>query len=202
MNQFPHDTQMRAPARDPLDGMPIGYECGARVATSRGLRSVCDLRPGDLLLTRDLGFSPLLVALPLEGQQPAMVVQPDALGPGMPLTALRLSPWVRATSIRGEAAEAAELRRLPNVSITGPTRMWMLLFEGQTDILMEGAWVQCPQPSARVIAAVLPHLSEDNRQHLVASFAHVAVHGQMPNHGASKTSTADVLALRMAGYLH
>lgn len=201
MNQFPHDTQMGPQVRDLLDGMPTGYECGARVATSRGLRPVCELRPGDLLLTRDLGFSPLLVALPLEGQQPAMVVQPDALGPGMPLTALRLSPVVRATSIRGDAAEAAELRRLPDVSITGPTRMWLLLFAGQTDILMEGAWVQCPQPSARVIAAVLPHLSDANRQHLVASFAHVPVHGRMPDH-AAKTPSAEVRALRSAGYLH
>lgn len=78
------------------------FAAGTMIATSEGDRRVEDLRPGDLVLSRDHGAQPVrwvrswtqsLAGAPTEGRP--VLVRAGALGPGLPAQDLIISPQHR-----------------------------------------------------------------------------------------------------------
>lgn len=150
------------------------------VVTARGPVAAGDLVPGDLLFTRDSGFVPLVFAAPLLGVHAMVRVSADRLGPGMPAadmtvpaglglwnlrdeTALRPVSAVRLCSTLGESA--------PGAQRVAPRAMVALLCDRAVGLLSGGAWVECPAPTARLVAQMLPLLDDPAREALVAAFS-------------------------------
>lgn len=179
----------------------------AMAVTSRGLCRVADLREGDLLLSRDCGFIPVLLALPLAGKAPGMAVGPDTLGPGMPMGWITVSESTRLWNLRGaegaHLASANDLRHQPNVHPKQAIALSAVLCERSTAILIDGAWVECPAPNAPLVATLLPLLSEENRTRLVAAFAHRPLPGRQPSDLPSIADLPEPFVARMrTGLMH
>ncbi|MFB2531827.1 Hint domain-containing protein [Paracoccus sp. p4-l81] len=169
----PHHPQ-RAFQGSYLDCLSVFSPLG-RLATAAGPRAIADLRAGDALLTRDHGYVPLLMAMPLAGAHPGVIIGPDAMGPGMPMRQITVSGAVRLWNLRfqqgGELARADDLRSLNHVNAVAARPMVALICDRAVGVLIDGAWVECPGPSARLVAALLPHLGDEDRARLVATFS-------------------------------
>lgn len=93
---------------------PVCFHTGTTILTPRGPCPVEELRPGDLVMTRDHGPQPLLwVTRSLHGppEPPetwqSILIAPGALGPGIPGRPLRLSPQHRVMIV--DPATGAEV---------------------------------------------------------------------------------------------
>ncbi len=144
---------------------------GAMVQSDRGPISAERLRPGDRILTRDDGFqvlkwigarqlpNPVLRANP--DLHPILIRQ-DALGQGLPLYDMKVSPAQVFLIPREEAPEEGESAGDPLVAV--PARDLVgrdgvqelctltvvyihLMFEMDATILVNGIWTDCHQPS-------------------------------------------------------
>ncbi|WP_417472630.1 Hint domain-containing protein [Leisingera sp.] len=149
------------------------FVTGTRIATHSGLRPVERLRPGDLVLTRDNGYQPLLwVGLRQVGAdwmrqcphlQPVRIAA-DAFGPGCPPRDLWVSPQHRLLQdgvtcqlLFGEPeALAAASHLLAQDGIerqpVAATTYVHLLFAQHQLVLSEGLWSESFRPGARLLA--------------------------------------------------
>lgn len=147
------------------------FAAGTGIATSKGLRPVERLRPGDLVLTRDNGYQPLvwtgirkldrnwLARCP--HLQPVRIAA-HSFGAGRPERDLWVSPQHRIL-LRSSACEvnfgereafaaAAHLPQQHGVrQVTVPQATYVhLLFEQHQVVLSDGLWSESFQPGARL----------------------------------------------------
>jgi hypothetical protein len=110
---------------------PVCFAAGTFIGTPDGLRPVETLQPGDLVLTLDHGALPVLwvgrrwtaFGHGAHRHQP-MVIAAGAMGPGLPCTALRVSPQHRlllagsgqGAQARGVLAKAKALDGRPGIA--------------------------------------------------------------------------------------
>lgn len=124
---------------DAHPGPAVGFGPRVRVATLRGMVAVSGLVAGDLLLTRDSGFRPVLWA-----------GQADTSAPGL-----------RISDLGGDGLEALStadfLRSVAGAEAIHPV---LILLERPEFILAEGCWTECHAP-AQIVTLVDPALAQD-----------------------------------------
>ncbi|WP_323771885.1 Hint domain-containing protein [Antarctobacter sp.] len=144
-----------ARAQPCLAAITNGLSSRARIKTLRGERRAGDLRPGDLILTRDNGYQPLRwTGRIAPGTAPVTTIRirKGALGRGVPEHVLLVAPeqrflvgGVRLRHLLGLAeatVTATQLSRLKGVSALSdsPTTFVQLLFDRHELLLAEGLW--------------------------------------------------------------
>jgi len=175
------------------------FASGTLVTTRRGKRPVERLRPGDMLLTRDSGFQPLLwrgmrpaVMPPFVAGAKPVLIRAGALGPGQPERDMIVSASHRLLStdaalLRGfgepEALiEAHVLAGRPGIGHVAPDAITYvhLLMDRHEVILAENTWTESfrltPSVLRKMAGAGLNRL-ERAMPHLSVS-AHVSVHAR------------------------
>ncbi|WP_421054689.1 Hint domain-containing protein [Leisingera sp. D0M16] len=148
------------------------FVTGTTICTDQGLRPVERLRPGDMVLTRDNGFQPVLWAgLRQVGRgwlqacphlQPVRIAA-NAFGPGQPARDLWVSPQHRLLLTGADCqmlfcepevfAAASHLQAHPGVSQQQVARTTYvhLLFSRHQAVFSNGMWTESFQPGARVL---------------------------------------------------
>jgi Ca2+-binding RTX toxin-like protein len=175
------------------------YTPGTMIATPDGPVAVEELRPGDMVVTRDHGAQPLrwvgrrslsLADLIEQPQlQPVRIeagaLGVDALGGGLPLRDMRVSPQHRML-VEGARAEmlfgdgevlvaATHLVGQPGITqglVAGVTYIH-LLFDAHELIEADGAWSESFQPAERTLGA----MEDGQRAELAALFPELLVGG-------------------------
>lgn len=180
---FSTDTPLKDGARyEKISGSNYGsseyssfvpcFVSGTTICTDQGLRPVERLRPGDMVLTRDNGFQPVLWAgirqVGRSWMQACPHLQPvriaaNAFGPGQPAQDLWVSPQHRlllkganCQMLFGEPevfAAASHLQAHPNVSQPQVDRTTYvhLLFSRHQAVFSNGMWTESFQPGARAL---------------------------------------------------
>ncbi|MDC0737046.1 Hint domain-containing protein [Cognatishimia sp. SS12] len=134
----------------------------ATVVTSAGLRALHDLRAGDLVLTRDNGFQPLLWIGHVAGDKAvpmAIEIAADAIDEGIPSEPLIVSarqrillscPEIAAQFGTTEVlARAVDLLHLEGVSeVAAPDSFFALFFARHEVLRVNDAWLDTLQPDA------------------------------------------------------
>lgn len=169
---------------------------GAMIATNEGPQPIDWLRAGDLILTRDNGYQPILhlahLTLPraLPADQRPRVIRGETFGDGLPardllatggtqilLAAPQLELWF------GEAEMFARLDRIaPDLGpapLGGVQSLWSLVLPEPEVILAEGLWVGSALATpefvsllpARAAKLLAPMLSKSHRQSARACLA-------------------------------
>lgn len=145
---------------------------GTLIATPQGPRAVEDLRPGDLVLTRDSGLQPLRWVGQRQLGLADLIVRPhlrpiriaaDALGEGMPCRDMLVSPQHRML-IEGARPEmlfgtgevlvaSAHLTSLPGIAqeLTAGITYIHVMFDRHEIILADGCWTESFQPGQQVM---------------------------------------------------
>jgi Ca2+-binding RTX toxin-like protein len=145
---------------------------GTRITTGRGEVAVEELQPGDMVLTRDRGFRPLVWVGRRDLTLADLVVQPalrpvriaaGALGDGLPCRDMLVSPqhrmllggW-RAEMLFGEdevLVAATHLTALPGVTpaIRSGVSYIHVMFDRHEIICADGAWSESFQPAQRML---------------------------------------------------
>ncbi|MBN2741639.1 MAG: Hint domain-containing protein [Rhodobacteraceae bacterium] len=161
---------------------------GTRIATSHGERRVEELTLGDRVLTRDNGYQAIrwigtrhLTASELQ-TNPAFFpvsIAPSALGPNMPLRAMKVSPQhrlllngPRTELLCGESEALAAARHLDGMpgiaiddSVTEVTYIH-LMFDQHEIVCSDGLWSESFQPGIATLRA----MENDVRDELLALF--------------------------------
>lgn len=171
---------------------------GTMVTTRSGKRAVETLRPGDMLLTRDRGFQPVVwrgrrrvAGAALARDAAPVTIRAGALGPGQPERDMTVSPGHRMLSTDrdllrslGEPEALVEARALSGLPGIGQPAMGAvgyvhLLMEKHEVILAENTWTE----SLRLTTALLRELSAagvDIGQRLARSGDRSAATAQAP----------------------
>ncbi|MFN3525004.1 MAG: Hint domain-containing protein [Paracoccus sp. (in: a-proteobacteria)] len=162
----------------PAPTMTPCFAQGSLIQTASGPRPVQSLQPGDMILTRDHGYQPLLWsghrildarALDLMPQNRPIRIAPGALGPGQPARALTVSPQHRIL-LRSRIAQrmfgmsevlvpARRLIGLPGIEVlhrTDSVTYWHLLFARHQILLSENAWSESLLPGPQALRAFGP----------------------------------------------
>lgn len=165
---------------------------GTRITTDRGEVPVEDLQPGDMVLTRDRGFRPLIWVGRRDLTLADLVVQPalrpvriaaGALGGGLPCRDMLVSPqhrmlvggW-RAEMLFGEEevlVAATHLTALPGVTpaIRPGVSYVHVMFDRHEIICADGAWSESFQPAQRM----LDGMGEAQQEEILALFPDLPV---------------------------
>lgn len=143
------------------------FVAGTLIDTADGRRLVEDLKPGDLVLTRDKGYLPLqwvgqrALADNEIVEQPefaAVILRAGALGPNMPERDTRVSPshrvlvfGPRAELLFGEnevLVPAGHLVGMPGIERdTGAVTYVHIMFDSHQIVLGDGLWSESFQPA-------------------------------------------------------
>ncbi len=164
------------------------FTTGTMIATLTAERPVEDLRVGDMVLTRDNGFAPILWVGSRRLSAADLIANPDfqpvriakgALGQGMPVRDILVSPqhrmlWCGAEAelLFGESevlVAAIHLVGLPGIARVCPaqgTTYYHVMFEQHEILRGNGAWSESFQPGA----ATLDGLQDDQRLEIEAIF--------------------------------
>lgn len=134
----------------PDSGQPL-------IVTARGEVPLCQLQPGDMVLTRDNGFQAVRRITELKGRaldrQACITIAAGALGNGMPHCDTTLSAAHRVL-VTGEIAAllfdeaeafvaARHLDGLNGVSVAKAPRAIHLEFDHTEVVLANGCWTEC-----------------------------------------------------------
>lgn len=192
------------------------FTAGTLIDTAQGARKIEDIRPGDLVLTRDSGYLPVkwvgtraIAGMEL-AQNPdfaAVIIRAGALGQGLPLRDLRVSPWHRVL-VCGQRAElmfgehevlvaAVHLVGQPGITRDdAPVTYVHVMFDTHQIIRSEGAWTESFQPGVKTLSS----MEDAQRAELLALFPELAEQeGQAAYISARLTlSGAEVRALLAA----
>lgn len=160
---------------------------GTRIVTDKGEVAVEALQPGDMILTRDNGFQPLIWTGQRKLVVADLVVQPQlcpvhiaagALGHGLPVRDMVVSPQhrmliegARAEMLFGEAevlVAATHLTRLPGVQPIFPQGVTYvhILFGAHEIVCADGAWSESFQPAQRM----LDGMGQEQAEEIMALF--------------------------------
>lgn len=180
------------------------FAAGTLIDTSEGLKPVEDIRPGDMVLTRDNGYMPVewvgarvvdTAELGLRPEFAAIVFKQGALGANLPEQDLRVSPshrmliaGQRPDMIFGERevlVPAAHMLGMPGVERdSGPVTYVHIMFENHQIIRGNGAWSESFQP----LADTLDGLGEEQRAELLALFPELSRSRGATAYGAARMS--------------
>lgn len=196
-----------------IEEVILCFAAGTLVDTPDGARPVEALRPGDLVLTLDDGPQPLrwvgrrrlgLADLLAEPSLVPVEIGPGALGPGLPNTAITVSPQHRILLQGGRCelylGEAEALA--PAVHLTGlagigrplrPVTYVHLMFDRHQIVRTAGLWSESFQPGDRMLAG----MPSPQRDELLRLFPGLATAG---GYGAARmTLRAHETRLVLAG---
>lgn len=175
---------------------------GTLIATDRGNIAVEDLRPGDLVVTRDSGLQPLrwvgrrdlgLVDLIVQPALRPVRIAAGALGDGLPRRDLLVSPQHRML-LCGTGPEmwfgadevlVAAVHMLGQPGITQGLRNGVtyihIMCDAHAIIMANGAWTESFQPAGRMLAG----MEADQRAELLALMPDLAA---LPSFPAARRS--------------
>lgn len=151
------------------------FTLGTLIATPSGERAVEELRPGDLVLTRDNGAQPLVwvgkrhfsgrMLLENKHLRPVLIRQ-GALGGGVPHRDMRVSPnhrmlvssdqtalYFQEREVLAAAKHLINHRGVHEIHPTGATYVHFM-FERHQVVLSDGAWSESFQPSDYALKGV------------------------------------------------
>lgn len=191
------------------------FTAGTLIDTADGPKKIEDIRPGDLVMTRDAGFLPVVWAgqRPISGAElattpdfAAVCIRAGALGQGLPVRDLRVSPWHRIL-ICGQRAEllfgehevlvaAVHLVGQPGITRDdAPVTYVHVMFDTHQIIRSEGAWTESFQPGVKTLSS----MDAAQRAELLALFPELAEkQGQDTYASARLTLTAPELRALLA----
>ncbi|WP_300057971.1 Hint domain-containing protein [uncultured Roseobacter sp.] len=154
---------------------PICFTPGTQIATPAGARAVETLRPGDAVITRDNGIRRICwkgtrgltgVELFAAPHLRPVLIRAGALGGGLPITDMRLSPGHRALvsndktlhhfDEREVLVAARDLLGRPGVEIAPVpwTTYIHIMFEQHEIILSNGTWTESFEPGDESLGGV------------------------------------------------
>lgn len=192
------------------------FTAGTLIDTADGPRKVEDIRPGDLVLTRDAGYLPVkwVGARAIDGHDltrhpefAPVIIRAGALGNSLPARDLIVSPWHRVL-LCGQRAElmfgehevlVAAVHLVGQPGITRATQAVTyvhVMFDTHQIIRSEGAWTESFQPGVKTLSS----MADAQRAELLALFPELA-HQQGQNaYGAARLtlSGTEVKALLAA----
>lgn len=166
------------------------FVAGSLVDTNHGPKPVELIAPGDLVLTRDNGYQAVMWAghhaqtdnsLVARADLAAVIVRQGALGAGLPIRDMRVSPWHRLL-ICGQHAEmmfgeyevlvpAVHLVGQPGIERDSAPQTYVhLMFDEHQIIRADGAWSESFQPGAKTLAGI----GEEQRAEIFALFPQLA----------------------------
>jgi hypothetical protein len=166
------------------------FTSGTLIDTAEGARAIETIGLGDLVLTRDAGFLPVkwvgtrVVSGAELAQNPhfaAVKIRAGALGQGLPVRDLRVSPWHRVL-VCGQRAElmfgehevlvaAAHLVGQPGITRDdAPVTYIHVMFDTHQIIRSEGAWTESFQPGVKTLAS----MDSEQRAELLELFPELA----------------------------
>ncbi len=173
------------------------FVAGTAIATSRGIRAVESLRPGDRVLTRDNGYQPLvwtgIKRLNREWLASCPHLQPvriaaDTFGAGCPEQDLWVSPQHRvllrnsqceitfgAREVLCAASFLTSKNGIRQVAVPQATYVH-LMFEQHQVVLSNGLWTESFQPGAQLFETG----SAETRREILAIFPELADSSQTP----------------------
>lgn len=148
------------------------FVAGSLIDTDDGVKPVEDICPGDLVLTRDNGYQSVswvgqhvqtAANLAARPDLMAVIIRKGALGDGLPLRDMKVSPWhrmlfcgQRAEMLFGEyevLVAAVHLVGLPGIERDiAPQTYVHIMFEEHQIIRADGAWSESFQPGAKTLA--------------------------------------------------
>ncbi|WP_431297947.1 Hint domain-containing protein [Tabrizicola sp. BL-A-41-H6] len=180
------------------------FTLGTLVDTPDGPVPVEDLRPGDLVLTRDMGPQPVrwvgrrdltLADLVLNAHLRPVMITAGALGPGMPDRDTAFSPQhrillsgARCELYFGEPellAPAMHFVGLPGIrQLLAPTGYVHIMFETHQIVRTHGLWSESFQPGGRTLSA----LDRAQRDELIQLFPDLGEHQTYPSSRAALKS--------------
>lgn len=176
---------LRPSANDPDFASPFSVPCftpGSLIATRHGPMPVEGLRIGDLLLTRDNGFRPVLWVghskYKLSGSTGGARLQPvlikaHSLGDGVPQNDLLVSPDHQMLLTRRFAPSplATTEMLVPARHLLGQAGVLIapqrevdfvhVLMERHEILLADGAWTESYRPDSTVVRSLPTHVRED-----------------------------------------
>lgn len=183
------------------------FVAGSLVDTDQGQKPVEGVAVGDLVLTRDNGYQRVLwtghhaqtnASLAARPDLAAVIVRAGALGGGLPLRDMRVSPWHRLL-ICGQRAEmmlgeyevlvpAIHMVGQPGIARdTAPQTYVHLMFEEHQIIRADGAWSESFQPGAKTLAG----LDGPQRDELLALFPELADKAGQDDYVSARLSLKD-----------
>ncbi|MBR3371080.1 MAG: Hint domain-containing protein [Rhodobacteraceae bacterium] len=166
------------------------FVAGTLIDTAQGRRPVEQIMAGDLVMTRDNGYLPVVWAGSRDltqdeiDQNPdyaAVIIRAGALGDGMPQRDLRVSPWHRIL-ISGQRAELLFGEHevlVPALHLVGqagierdhaPVSYVHVMFTSHQIIRGEGAWSESFQPGQKTLGG----MDDRQRAELLALFPELA----------------------------
>ena len=169
------------------------FTAGTLIDTAEGPRKVEDIRPGDMVLTRDAGFLPVQwvgsrtiggADLAAHPEFAAVIVRAGALGNNLPARDLRVSPWHRLL-LCGQRAElmfgehevlvpAIYLVGQPGFARDDSAVTYVhVMFDTHQIVRSEGAWSESFQPGEKTLSS----MDAASRAELLALFPELAGQG-------------------------
>ena len=166
------------------------FVAGSLVDTDHGPKRVEDVAVGDFILTRDNGYQQVrwtgrhaqtVASLAARPDLAAIIIREGALGAGLPVRDMRVSPWHRLL-ICGQRAELlfGEYEVLvPALHLVGqpaierdsvPQTYIHLMFDEHQIVRADGAWSESFQPGAKTLAG----MDDAQRAELFALFPELA----------------------------
>lgn len=166
------------------------FTAGTLIDTAEGPKAIETIRAGDMILTRDAGFLPVQwvgsrdVAATEISQNPAfaaVIVRAGALGNGLPVRDLRVSPWHRLL-LCGQRAELMFGEHevlVPAIHLVGQPGFARdvaavtyvhIMFDTHQIVRSEGAWSESFQPGAKTLSS----MDVAQRSELLALFPELA----------------------------
>lgn len=148
---------------------------GTLIMTPKGQRPVQDLRPGDMVLTRDNGMCEITWTGTRDLDSAALVARPDlrpvtiragSLGNGLPLADMAVSPNHRflvcsdaAADLFGEREVLSSAKHLVDGdgirrAATDPVTYVHFMFEQHEVVLADGAWTESFQPAVPALSGL------------------------------------------------
>ncbi|MCC1480678.1 Hint domain-containing protein [Roseibaca sp. Y0-43] len=191
------------------------FVVGAYVDTSTGTVPVEHIRPGDYVLTRDNGYCEVRWVGRHVQTQASFAARPDlasvivrqgALGAGLPLRDMRVSPWHRLL-ICGQRAEllfgeyevlvpAVHLVGQPGIEReTAPQTYIHLMFDEHQIIRADGAWSESFQPGVKTLAG----MGDEQRAEIFALFPELAMKSGQDGYVAARLSLKEHEARALLG---
>lgn len=204
----PEDTISAGPEGDESklsDDPGVKIPCfvaGTLIDTAEGRRRVEDLKPGDLVLTRDKGYLPLQWAgqraladkeIAEHPEFAAVILRAGALGPNMPECDTRVSPshrvlvcGPRAELLFGEnevLVPAGHLVGMPGIERdTSAVTYVHIMFDSHQIVLGDGLWSESFQPADYA----LDGLGAAQRDEILALFPELADKGNLRKFKAAR----------------
>lgn len=162
------------------------FVAGTLIDTADGPKAVEAIKPGDLILTRDHGYMPVVWAgarhldadeLAQNPHYRAIIIRAGALGNGLPQRDLRVSPWHRVlfTGPRAELLFGEYEVLIPAIYLLGQAGVERdqadvtylhIMFDTHQIIRSEGAWSESFQPGQKSLGG----MDDEQREELFALF--------------------------------